>query len=156
MTYSIKYIPDPLEYQDYFEGKIQEIFEEYGHEGGPDTAEMSTEHYQAIIAAKLCGLIIAEDEQGEIAGFITFCVNPHAHYGGMLYGMTDVIWIEPAVRRRNGLTLFRSMIRMSECIAKHVLKAEYFSIGVNAQNPMHKVVERLGYSLSDYQYTRRL
>jgi GNAT superfamily N-acetyltransferase len=109
------------------------------------------ERYYALQAAGSIRVYTARRE-GEIIGYAVFIVNRNLHYSTSLQAVQDILFIREDLRRG---TLGTRLIKFSE----EQLKAEGVQVVVHHIKSKHNwspLIERLGYSLVDLIYLKRI
>lgn len=109
--------------------------------------------YQALAGAGSLRAFTVRDKDGALVGYAIFIINRALHYRDSVQAIQDVIFLHPDHRRgRAGMHL----IAMSE---DH-LRAEgvqVLSHHVKQAHPaLGRVLERMGYGVSDILYKKRL
>lgn len=152
MTYLVKYEPNINQHEEYLMATSQKVFEEYGHEGGPNSCMPDPDKYKELNDTKQGGMVMAYHE-GKPVAFMSFFIGGHFHYQGQRFGMTDSCYIE---KEHRSVKLYNRLVRTTESTMQYVFDIDYLAISINSNNNIGKLVQRLGYSLSDYVYTKKL
>lgn len=107
--------------------------------------------YQALEDSNLFYVMAVRDEQMVLVGYFLIFLMPHLHYmnaGPMAF--TDIYWMEPSQRLGNaGIRLF---IEAEKTMRE--LGAVKGYISCKAAHDKTRIFEALGWSLSDYSFTK--
>ena len=104
--------------------------------------------YKKLHEAKTLKVITAR-RNDEIVGYTVNFISRHFHYN-FLYGVNDIIYMHPDYRGY-GIQLIKTTERLLKDIG-----VEFFSLSIKPHVDFRRVVEKLGYSLLEFQYFRRL
>ena len=127
-------------------------WEEVGHNGGPSKFELDSDLYQDIEGlGRLISFIVKYEEK--LIGYCTSYLFNHSHYKGTLFAATDSFYIEP--QYRNGF-VFKRLINTMSFTLKDKYKVKYFQIGVNVNNDITKLMQKLNFVLSSKILTKEL
>ena len=107
--------------------------------------------YFALQAAGALNCFIARDD-GKLIGYAVFFINFNLHYGSSLQAQQDIVFIEPALRRG---TLGTRLLKYAEAQLK-AAGVQVVLHHVKAKHNWGPMLERLGYSLADLIYVKRV
>jgi len=112
--------------------------------------EPDFETYARLDEMGMLRTFTARDEAGKLVGYAVFFVKANLHYKSSIQAVQDVIFIDPTVRGfgANFIIWCDDQLRLEkiDAVYHHVKAAHNFG-------PM---LERLGYTLVDLIYTKRL
>jgi len=107
--------------------------------------------YQGLEAAG--GLrIFTVRQEGRLIGYCAVFVRPNAHYCDSLQAMQDVLYV--AKEHRHGRLGYQLIRYVEEALRNEGVQVLYQH--VKTTNQVEQLLERMGYELMDYIYTRRL
>lgn len=107
--------------------------------------------YHALQDAGALRIYTARRE-GELIGYACFIINHNLHYSTSLQALQDVIFVRKDLRRG---TLGTRLIKFSE----EQLKADGVQVvfhHIKAKHNWGALIERLGYTLVDHLYAKRI
>lgn len=112
---------------------------------------------EAYTAAEAAGMFVAFtardwNDEGRLVGYAGYFVRPNMHYRQSKQAVQDVIYIDPSYRL--GFTGIKLIKYADEELAKMGVQVVMHHVKVKLN--WGPVLERLGYTLSDLIYTKRL
>lgn len=128
---------------------LQKHWEEIAHfkdiELDPDW-----EQYEKLEQVGVLRVFVARDHSGIMVGYAVFFVRHNPHYKKSLQALQDILFIDPT-RRGFGA---KFILWCDEQLKSEGVQAVYHHI--KAAHNFGHMLERLGYSLVDLIYTRRV
>ena len=94
-------------------------------------------------------IVITLRRNDKIVGYTVNFISRHTHYD-FIYGVNDILYILPEYRGY-GIKLIK--------VTERALKdkgVEFFSLSIKPHVDFRRVIEKLGYSLLEFQYFRRI
>lgn len=89
-----------------------------------------------------CFVVLTARDDGKLAGYNAFFVQPHMHYEGLSTATNDVFWLEPEYRR--GVTALRFLRFCEDHLkAQGVMKLVYHC---KLSNNFAPILHRLGFA----------
>jgi L-amino acid N-acyltransferase YncA len=107
--------------------------------------------YEAMAEAGMLRVFTARDE-GRLIGYAAYVVRTHLHYMGSKQAVQDVIYLSP--KHRRGRLGIRLMQHADAALAEDGVQVVYHH--VKLAHDFGPVLERMGYTLVEKVYARRL
>ncbi len=112
--------------------------------------EPDFETYAKLDEMGMLRTFTARDPEGKLVGYAVFFVKANLHYKSSIQAVQDVIFIDPTVRGFGA----NFILWCDEQLREEKIDAVYHHI--KAAHNFGPMLERLGYSLVDLIYTKRL
>lgn len=151
VKYSEGYLSKELERVFYLGRKL---FSKVGEAGGCQKYHLDCD---TIIESEKAGYFfsVKAELEGNLVGFVGGYRFPHVHHKGVIYACSDVMFVDESLGRQK-VHVLKNLIEEWEKLAKDKYNVEYVQINVNANNDIRKLIEKWGYSQTDYVMTRRI
>lgn len=109
------------------------------------------EVYLSLAAAGILHLSTARSKRG-LVGYVATYIMPHMHHKGTVFAIQDAYFLKEEYRK--GLTGYL-LLKFNEEIAKKK-GASVITLGVKTDHGIAPIMKRLGYRLSEYNYSKVL
>ena len=107
--------------------------------------------YLALEEKKMSRVYVARKEDGAMIGYAVYFINHHPHHQSSLQAVSDIVYIVPECRGGVGTLLIKSC---NERLAAEGVEVIYYH--VHAPHNFGPMLERMGYDLEDFVYSKHL
>ena len=105
--------------------------------------------YEALYNAGYLGIYTVRHHQ-KLVGYFVVVVKSHPHYKDHLFGVNDIIYIDPDYRK--GLVGFKLIKFVEKDLVNFGVSV--LSVNTKVHKPFDAVLERLGFDLVERVYTK--